>query len=326
MHYSFLLFYLLISIEGIAQISGCTDGLAKNYNYKATINDGSCVYKKKTISLPHTFTLNSRLKETSGLIHWNNRLWTHNDDTDTNLYTLDTINGEILEIYNLPHVTNTDWEEISQDKNHLYLGDFGNNASGNRTDLHILRIEKNSLLARNPIIDTIAFQYPNQTNFTRQFANKTNFDCEAFVVTQDSIYLFTKEWKTKQTTIYSLPKSPGKYLAQQKGTYNIKGLVTGATYYESKNILALCGYTRNGKPFVNLFYDFKENDFFAGNKRKLKLKKRFLQLEAITTNDGLHYYLSNEQLKVVFAINAQEMHVLDFSEFLKSYHDLKKIK
>lgn len=319
MNFRLLLFCLLISVEGISQTLGCTDVLAKNYNSKATINDGSCVYKNATINLSTSFSLTEILKETSGLIHWNNRLWTHNDDTDTNLYALDTINGKILETYNLPNVTNTDWEEISQDKNYLYIGDFGNNASGNRRDLHILRIEKKTLLAKNPVIDKIEFQYSNQTNFARQFANKTNFDCEAFVVTQDSIYLFTKEWKTKQTTIYSLPKMPGKYIAQQKEAYNIKGLVTGATYLNSKNILALCGYTRKGKPFVNLFYDFKENNFFEGNKRKIKLKTRFLQIEGISTNDGLHYYITNEHLKFVLANSPQEMHLLDFSKYLKPF-------
>ena len=323
MNFRLLLFYLLISIKGISQTLGCTDVLAKNYNSNATINDASCIYKNESINFTQTFTLNQKLKETSGLIQWNNKFWTHNDDTDTNLYALDTINGEILETYNLPYVTNTDWEEISQDENYLYIGDFGNNASGNRTDLNILRIEKNSLLASNPVIDKIEFKYSNQTNFTRQFANKTNFDCEAFVVTKDSIFLFTKEWKSKKTTIYSLPKMPGKYVAQQKEVYNIEGLVTGATYLESKNILALCGYTRTGKPFVNLFYDFKETHFFAGNKRKINLKTRFLQIEGISTNDGLHYYITNEYLKFVLANNPQQMHVLDLSKYLKSFINLK---
>ena len=317
MNFRLLLLCVLISIEGMSQTLGCTDILAKNYNAKATVNDGSCVYKNETINLTHSFIVNPKLKETSGLIQWNNRLWTHNDDTDTNLYALDALKGEILETYNLPKVTNTDWEEISQDENYLYIGDFGNNTSGNRTDLHILRIEKKGLLANNPVIDKIEFQYSNQANFTRQFANKTDFDCEAFVVTKDSIYLFTKEWKSKQTTIYSLPKLPGKYIAQQQEVYTIEGLVTGATYLEAKKRLALCGYTRDGKPFVDLFYDFKENNFFAGNKRKIKLKTRFLQIEGISTNDGLHYYITNEALKFVLANNPQQMHFLDLSKYLE---------
>ncbi|WP_394760238.1 T9SS C-terminal target domain-containing protein [Flavobacterium sp.] len=314
----YLVLFLLVAIKGFAQVSGCTDSMAKNYNPKATINDGGCVYKKVTTSLTNSYVLDDKLNETSGLIYFNNRFWTHNDDTDTNLYALDTINGAIQETYILPNVVNKDWEEISQDENYVYIGDFGNNAQGNRTDLSILRIEKKSLLSRNPIIDKIEFKYSNQTNFERQFANKTNFDCEAFIITQDSIYLFTKEWKSKQTTTYSLPKTPGKYIAKQKITYNIKGLVTGATYLDSKNILALCGYTRNGKPFVNLFYDFKNNDFFSANKRKIKLKPRFQQIEGITTQDGIHYYITNEHLKFALANNLQKIQILDLTKLFKN--------
>jgi hypothetical protein len=68
-------------------------------------------------------------------------------------------------------VKNTDWEEISQDSSYIYVGDFGNNYQGNRTDLHILRIEKKSFLLNQPIIDTISFSYSNQTDFI--FKKKT---------------------------------------------------------------------------------------------------------------------------------------------------------
>ncbi|MEO8515963.1 MAG: T9SS C-terminal target domain-containing protein [Flavobacterium sp.] len=258
------------------------------------------------------------MKETSGLIHWNNRLWTHNDDTDTNLYALDTLTGTILETYELPNVTNTDWEELSQDDTYFYLGDFGNNASGNRKDLHILRIEKNTLLKRQPKIDTIAFSYDNQHDFTKQRANTTDFDCEAFVVTQDSLYLFTKEWHTQQTSIYTLPKVPGNYKVYKKESYDVKGLITGAAYLESKKIIALCGYTKTGRPFLYLLSDFKGYNFFSGTKRRLKLQSRFCQIEGIATIDGTHFYLTNEKLHFAVINTPQQMEVLDLSQFFKS--------
>lgn len=314
-----IFFFFFYSLLGYAQVSGCTDVNAKNYNPKATQNDGSCIYKKEKIELTNPFPLDAKLVETSGLIHWNNRLWTHNDDTDTNLYALDTVNGAILETYPLSNITNTDWEEIAQDENFIYVGDFGNNASGNRTDLNIIRIDKNSLLANHPKTDYIKFKYEDQEDFSHQLSNSTDFDCEAFVVTQDSIFLFTKQWKHKQTIIYTLPKTPGEYIAQKNTAYNVKGLVTGATYLDDKKILALCGYTQKGRPFVNLFYDFKKNDFFSANKRKIKLKPSFSQIEGISTHDGLHYYLTNEHLKFVLIDNPQKMHVLDLSIFLETY-------
>lgn len=273
-------------------------------------------FKKGKLKLDNSIILDGRLKETSGLIHWNDKLWTHNDDTDINLYALDTVNGKVLETYSLSNVKNQDWEEIAQDEDFVYIGDFGNNASGNRQNLNILRIDKPSLLDKSPKIEYIKFKYENQSEFESKKPNGTNFDCEAFVVTQDSIYLFTKEWKTNYTTIYSLPKTSGDHIAKQKKAFNIKGLVTGACLYENR--LVLCGYTKKGRPFVDLFYDFKENDFFSGSHKKIKFKPRFLQIEAITTKDGKNYYLTNEELKFGPIYKTQQMHQLDLFRFFNS--------
>ena len=209
-----------------AQIAGCTDPEANNYNTSATVNDGSCQYDPASISPIASFNLSADVKETSGLIAWNNQIWTFNDSYDIKLYALDTLNGNILQSYPLNGVINSDWEEISQDNNYVYVGDFGNNATGIRQDLRILKIEKNSLLAKVPIIETIYFSYPDQTDFTSAGFNNTDFDCEASVITDDSIFLFTKQWVSQKTSIYSLPKIPGTYIARKKSTYNVEGLIT----------------------------------------------------------------------------------------------------
>lgn len=319
--YIYLTFFLMI-LSGYtkAQVIGCTDPLSKNYNPLATINNGSCLYKRKSIKPLFSFVLGSSLPETSGLIKWNGFLWTHNDDTDTNLYTLDTLSGKIVKSYALPKVLNTDWEEIAQDSSYLYLGDFGNNYHGNRNDLHVLRIEKNSLLMNLPKMDTIAFSYSNQKTAERIKSNRTEFDCEAFVVTKDSIYLFTKQWESKNTSVYSLPKTPGNYLAHYKSSFHIKGLITGATYLENKKLVVLCGYSKKLHPFVYLLYDYASNDFFSGNKRKIKIKLPFHQIEGIATSDGLHYYLTNEAIsRKPIISNPQQMHELYLSAYLKTY-------
>lgn len=313
-------FFLILSINQIqSQISGCTDPLSKNYNPLATINDGSCLYSNIKIKPESSLKLSDSLNETSGLIALDNLLWTHNDDTNTTIYGLDT-NGKIQKKIKLEKVSNTDWEEISQDSSYLYIGDFGNNYQGNRTDLHILRIEKNSFLANQPVIDTISFSYSDQKDFTVQKPNNTNFDCEAFIVSKDSIYLFTKQWKSNKTGIYTLPKQTGNHIAQLKQTLDTKGLVTAATYLESKNLITLCGYTKFGKPFLYLLYDFKNNDFLSGNKRRINLQFSFHQIEGITTTDGLHYYLTNESLIRKPILNVpQQMHYFDLSPVLHSY-------
>ncbi|WP_278010776.1 hypothetical protein [Flavobacterium gyeonganense] len=85
--------------------------------------------------------MNDTIKETSGLIAYDHLLWTHNDDHDTNVYGLDSL-GKIKKRIILKNESNHDWEEISQDSSYIYIGDFGNNYSGNRSNLKILKIEK----------------------------------------------------------------------------------------------------------------------------------------------------------------------------------------
>ena len=198
-----ILFFFLFVTTTYSQISGCTDSLASNFNPNATNNNGNCQYKFTKIKPQSSLKLSDTLIETSGLIAFDNLFWTHNDDHDTRIYGLDS-NGKIQKKINLEKVKNNDWEEISQDNTFIYIGDFGNNYRGNRTDLHILRIEKNSFLSNNPVIDSISFSYSNQTDLTLQKENTTDFDCEAFVVSNDSIYLFTKQWTTKKTSVYVL--------------------------------------------------------------------------------------------------------------------------
>ncbi|WP_417940008.1 T9SS C-terminal target domain-containing protein [Flavobacterium sp. RS13.1] len=314
-----LFFLLFFSFTTHSQILGCTDPLSKNYNPNATLNDGNCLYQKINIKPQYSFFLNDTLKETSGLIAFDHLLWTHNDDRDKTVYGLDSL-GKIKKRIMLKNTTNHDWEEISQDSSYIYIGDFGNNYSGNRTDLKILKIEKKTFLKADPIIETISFAYSDQTNFDKKKANTTDFDCEAFIIIKDSIYLFTKKWKSSKTSIYSLPNKPGNHTAKLKETLDVKGLVAGATYLESKNLIALCGYSTKGKPFIYLLYDFKNHDFLSGNKRRISLKLSFHQIEGITTKDGLHYYLTNEALirKPILNIR-QQLHYFDLSSVLNFY-------
>lgn len=319
---TFLVLAFLFSTAFIhAQISGCTDPLSINYNPLATINDGSCEYKNAKIKPLLSVLLDQSLIETSGLIQHKNLLWTINDDTDTNIYGIDT-KGIIKHKILLKNITNRDWEEIAQDSSYFYIGDFGNNVSGNRRDLHILKIEKNSLLSNIPKIDTISFSYSDQIDFTEKKVNTTDFDCEAFIATNDSIYLFTKQWSQEKTSVYSLPKTPGNHVTRLKETYNINGLITGATYLPQKNLIALCGYSKTLSPFFYLLYDFKDSNFFSGNKRKIKIKLPFHQIEGIATQNGLVYYLTNEGFIRKPLINSpQKLNVLDLSKFLSHYLD-----
>jgi hypothetical protein len=310
---------LFLCNSAFAQVPGCTDPLASNYNPVATINDGSCAYNATAVSPSASVNLVNVLAETSGLIKWNNQLWTHNDSDDINLYALDTLNGSIKLTQPLPGTENTDWEEISQDSGFVYVGDFGNNQNGNRTDLKILKISKTSLLSGVPSIEIINFSYSNQLNYTPTGANNTDFDCEAFIVSSDSIFLFTKQWVSNKTSVYALSKQPGTHIAKFKSTYNVQGLITAAVYKEAENLIALSGYSISLQPFIYLLYDFNDHNFFGGNKRKISLSLPFHQVEGIATTEGLKYYLTNEKFFQQPISIAQKLHTVDLTDFLEGY-------
>ena len=59
-------------LHAAAQICGCTDPMATNYNANATVNDGSCTYPSTTISATEIGQLDASLLEgSSTLCFWN---------------------------------------------------------------------------------------------------------------------------------------------------------------------------------------------------------------------------------------------------------------
>lgn len=314
-----LLLLLLKNFHCRAQITGCTDPLATNYDALATQNDGSCTYATTTILPITSAPLPDEMVETSALLYYENQLVTLNDDTHSSLYQFSFQTPQTFSTVQLPF-SNVDWEALTQDENYIYVGDFGNNSSGNRTDLKIYRVPKNSLYT-SPEVDTIAFSYATQTDFSAQATNTTNFDCEAFIATSDKLYLFTKEWGSKQTSIFEIEKTPGTHLAQYKTTWNCQGLITDATYYSNKNTVVLCGYTTLMQPFIVLLYDYTDNDFFSGNKRKINLNLPYHQVEGITTENGLNFFVTNEKLVQGPINNPAKIHQLDLSSYLNPFYN-----
>lgn len=324
-----IVFGLLLANAGWcqAQVCGCTDPQASNYNAKATVNDGTCKYAPTVIQAKVVSTLDSMIKGSSSLFYWNNNYWTYNDHKDNCLYRIDSTSAATAGNLCVKKIRNRDTEEIAQDVQYLYFGDIGNN-SGKRKDLQILRIRKDAIQNKNYKIDTIRFSYEDQTDFTARL-NATDFDCEAFIVTNDSIYLFTKQWVSAKTTVYSIPKTPGTHIAHRCGTYNVKGLITGAAYVPEHQLVVLCGYDYDKKnllsalhPFLVLLYDFKDGDLLSGNKRRLDFNSGVkAQIEGIATSNGLDYYLTCERftttkMGIVFEFPAQ-LYRLDLRKYLR---------
>ncbi|RZJ31226.1 MAG: T9SS C-terminal target domain-containing protein [Flavobacterium sp.] len=246
-----------------------------------------------------------KLSEGSGLEYWRGRLWSHNDSGDAELFALDTI-GNIVETYDLPGVKNDDWEDMTQDDSYFYIGQTGNNVNDKET-LHVLRVEKESLLQHHPQIETITFKWPEVDD--RGSKEKINFNCEAVVKAGDSLYFFTKEWKSRRCTrVFSIPAKPGTYTARYIATIATKVLITGANYDQKQKKLALCGYNLLAHPFILLFPDTDMANFSPKKMTKIKLRRMFRQIEGITTDGKGGYYLVNEDMHFLLFHTKPELH------------------
>jgi hypothetical protein len=207
--------------------------------------------KVKSYSVEKIADLPAHIVESSGLIYFDSLLWTFNDGGHGEvLYGISINSGKIKKEIALPESKNVDWEDITQDASSIYVGDIGNNW-GNRKDLCIYKISKSKLNHKKKKeikIHKINYSYPDQTNFVYKY-NDSPYDCEALVCVGDSLLLFTKNWKTHQSVVYSVPVYPGDYVAHKILDFDSNGLVTGADYNPETDELALCGH-KNHIPFV----------------------------------------------------------------------------
>jgi hypothetical protein len=131
------------------------------------------------------------------------------------------------------------------------------------------------------------------------------------------LYFFTKDREDKETKLYVIPKTPGKYAARYISTFNSEGLITDAAINQAGSELALIGYHKGHTfPFIYLFNNFQGNDFFSGEHKKIELadKKWDWQLEGITYSKNLVYFSCEETKEVtatLYGINRDNIFQLE---------------
>ncbi len=308
----------LLPFLGISQW-GCTDPLASNYNANATLNDGSCVYNTTNYSMNLICNLSDTLLENSGLIREGDKLYTFNDSGSSHkLFELDT-NGNILRSIYISGATNIDWEALSSNSTHVFIGDFGNN-NGNRQDLCVYRLQKSDLNLDTVIAEKMVFFWSDQTQFTAQ-PNANNFDCEAFFAQEDSLVLFTKNWGDLKTKMYRLPVFwSDTLMAQLTDSFNVDGLITDACKYPNSNEVFLLGYKNNGNNFYTSFiwnlWDYPSNHCFSGHKRRIEIGNVLTvsQTEGIAMKSAHKGYVSAEKVVSIITI-APKLFEFDFSSY-----------
>lgn len=310
----FVLFSLLLATTTVsAQVPGCTDPAATNYNPSATTNDGSCTYQRILYSPPVKIDpLSAVLEESSGLQWAGGSLWSFNDGGNAAvLFRMDTASPIISQTITLEEATNVDWEDIAFDGTHLYIGDFGNNA-GNRKDLKIYRFplaiipepeRERSFQVPSKNIEVIRFRYADQEQPPAVSGmNRTKFDCEAMLVADGKIHLFTKNWVENNTTNYVIDDvSEGDYIAKPLETLRTNYLVTAADKLPGSDTVVLIGYQASGTGahYLHLLTGFKDGLYFNGNKRRIDLPSvaEIGQVEGIAFRSGGDGYISNERFE-----------------------------
>lgn len=254
------------------------------------------VFSQTNIS--QKFALNGSVSESSGLIFHNNRLITHNDSGNTaQLFEMDTISGNILRTITISNTTNTDWEDLAQDEDYIYIGDFGNN-NGNRTDLKVYRVLKSEYDANTSVnADVINFSFEDQTDFTSS-PNNNDWDAEALIAYNNQLWVFTKQWVSGQTVAYRMPKAPGSHSAVNSGSLNVQGLITGADFNIATGTIYMTGYSNTLQPFIYSLKGFTGNAVFGGTNVKTTFSSTDIggiaQIEGIAAVDANRYLFSSE--------------------------------
>ncbi len=248
----------------------------------------------QTIQTSNRAALSAQVEETSGLLEVSGRLITHNDSGDGPfLYEVDSISGSVVRKVYITNAGANDWEDISADNQFIYIGDFGNN-NGTRTNLAIYKISRTDFLFNDTVsAEVITFNYSEQNSFSSN--PFTPFDAEAIVCAGDSIYLFTKDKSSFNSSVYTLPKTPGNYTLTKKAVIPTPGLVTGGCFNGLQNKIVLCGYS------INSVFIY-EIQFINGWSLSTSLQMAHAitvsgpqQVEAIERMDVNTYYITSEK-------------------------------
>jgi hypothetical protein len=239
----------------------------------------------QTVSIKRVGRLPPSINESSALLMADSTsLWTLNDSGgEPIIYRID-LEGNLLENILIPNSNNIDWETIASDnQGNLYIGDIGNNTH-RRNNLVIYKYKLGSSETEELLIS-----YPSEENAGN--SPKYSPDAEAMIWKNDSLYIFTKHWKSKMVKLYSLPDQAGKHETKLLDSIFISSPVTGASITSEGNQFALLTY---GKVYT----------FSTENGINFSLPIRCIRFARSGQSEGIAsivkntWYISNENRKL----------------------------
>lgn len=235
-----------------------------------------------------TIVLPKIINETSGLEILDNGFITHNDSGgDPSLYMFNKA-GEIIQTLEIINQSNNDWEDITADKDYIFIADTGNNF-GNRDNLNIIKVRTSDFSVESKI----DISYEDQQTFLPRPKHK--YDAEALFIIEDKIAVFSKDRDNLFTDLYLIDKeSNSKQVLESRITYNVNSLITGGDYNKDISLLALVSYNSRGDQFLILFEDFKLENLAEKKFRKFIIPLERAQIEAIKIIDNNTFWITSE--------------------------------
>lgn len=187
------------------------------------------------------------ISEASGIVasrQHKNVFWVHNDSGDgPRLFAVNSAGNRLAEVM-IANALNEDWEDIAlDDRQHLYIGDIGNNAN-NRRDLSVYIIPEPDTVKDTVVRVTgkLSFLYPDQ-DWTK--TSPRNFDAEALFYYDHTLWILTKHRSDSNTKLYRFPSldTSSVQTLEWVDRFAIEGMVTGADVRPDGNMLAVLTYS-----------------------------------------------------------------------------------
>ena len=139
---------------------------------------------------------------------------------------------------------------------------------------------------------TIHIRYENQKTFSKESINE--YDAEALTVVGENLVLFSKNRKTRQSQIYTFPKTAGDYSLTPITTIDTRALITAADYSEKEDLLVLTGYDFDGKQYFYTLTQFTQNGIENIDLIRYSIPVSPAQIEAVKIINKNEFWVTSE--------------------------------